>query len=613
MRADLLRLHPDTMFSLVERKRMLDAAWVVCLVALLLAVAVPWFFSVLDIDLARAALFVFVCAVGYLVIGSLTDRLTNQMAMATAMRIMPFLSVILMGPLWHLVGGLSNPVFLAAFVLPVVVSGIMMLGWHAHATALLSAVVAFTVALVESPDLRWYVAGGQPTIWAMLDGLSRLLPAGADLFPEVHTSPAYQLTMLATFAVTQCLVAFMTTPLAALLLRLDGRLQASNQMLSEVQGLFHAVLRAEPEPGAILYADSWQFVQASDSFFLRMQLRPSQMAGRTLFDVIEFGDQERVRSAFENASGEVPFCAYRVAGEMRIANLIFYRTAHAGISYLYVGWQEITDVYYLHSAFDALDEPLVVVGPHSQLKYSNKAAAELFGAMHLGMDPNAVPGLQKILDEHRRTPRSTEPLRCELGGRPYAVHRLAAPLPDGSGICTILWMHCMEREDALFEQAVRDALTGVYNRRYFDDALASHVERRRRGHELALAFFDLDDFKTINDTAGHAAGDTALLAFVGAMRSQLREADVFARRGGDEFAVLFIDCSTDVAAAAIARVHALVSSQGCVYEGRRLPLSFSAGLAACRPVDSVTDLLERADRAVYAAKEAGKGRCRIET
>jgi diguanylate cyclase (GGDEF)-like protein len=613
MRNPLLNLGAETLDNVLERKRMLDAAWVVCLAALLATVAVPWFFSVLEIDLGKVAVFVFLMALAYLAVGTITDRFTNLVAVAAAMRVMPLASIVLMGPLWHLAGGLANPVFLVAFVLPVILSGIMVSGWAAHMAAMLSVAVAFTVAFAESPDLRWYVAGGRESLYALISQLPQLGGSSASgAFPELRPSPAYLITILVTFAMTQTLVAFLTTPLASLVLRLDSRLKVSHRLLNEVQGIFHAVLSAAPDPSVVLYGDSFQPVQASDSFFQRMLVKPSGIVGKSIFQIINFEHPDRLRAAFDAPAGQIPFCVYHVGGETRIANLSFHRTDHAGVAYLYLGWQELTETYYLHAAFDALEGPLLVISADNGLHFVNRSAGDLFGPTHFGMHVDTVPGLSQILADARGLTPGDAPLHRTIDGKPYNVQSLSAKLPEESGVCTILWLHCIEREEALFEQATRDPLTGIYNRRYFDDALAAHIERRKRGHAVSLAYFDLDNFKTINDTFGHAGGDTALKGFAQAMRSQLREVDIFARRGGDEFAVLFIDCGTDVAAAAIARVHALIMKDGVHHEGQRLPLGFSAGLAECRPADTVADLLERADRAVYVAKHEGKGRCVVE-
>lgn len=614
MQTELSRLHADTAFAVLERKRMLDAAWVVCWVALLTAVAVPWFLNVLPINLGRAAWFVFVSALGYLAVAALTDRFTSQISVAAAMRFMPLVSILLMGGLWHLVGGISNPVFLSAFVLPVILSSSTAIGRQAQASALLSVVTVYLIALAESPDLRWYLTGGTPWIWKSLDALGSILPARLDVFPEVRTSPAYQFTILATFTVTQFLVAFLATPLATLLRRLDTRIQTSHHLLNEVQGLFHAVLSAEPDPSVIVYADSLQVVQASDSFFKRMLVRPSEILGRGLFDIVQFDSLDAVRQAFSTSGGELKFSVYRVHGELRIANVSFYRTEHRGTAYLYVGWQELTELYYLQSAFDAVDDPLVVVAADSRVHYANRTARDLFGELHFGRDVNEVTELAALLQESPAGSETDEETgHRAIGGRPYDVHRLTGRMPGEAGPCTIVWLHCVAREEALFEQAVRDPLTGIYNRRYFSDSLARHVAKSKTGRPLACAYFDLDNFKPINDRLGHAAGDAALQAFVSRVKSQLRAVDVFARLGGDEFAVLFVNCDLEVAAAAITRIRTNLDTDGWTFEGRRHELSFSAGLAACRPDDDVVGLLQRTDRAVYAAKSAGKGRSATET
>jgi diguanylate cyclase (GGDEF)-like protein len=352
-------------------------------------------------------------------------------------------------------------------------------------------------------------------------------------------------------------------------------------------------------------------VQASDSFFHRMLVKPSQLPGKTLFDLITFDDPDRIKRAFAAEHGELPFCVYRVGAEVRISNISFHRTMHAGLPYLYVGWLDLTEFYYLYSAFESLDEPLVLIGGGDVVHYSNRTAQALFGGLHFGKPVGGVAGLSEIVGSPAAASAGSEPLRVTLAGRPYLVRRTPAPLPGAGGICTIFWFHCVEKEDALFEQAVRDPLTGAYNRRFFDEALATQVDRRRRGHAVALGYFDLDNFKGINDTEGHAAGDVVLKAFVAALRSELRESDIVSRRGGDEFSVLFVDCDTEVAAAAIDRVHTRVQRDGAAFEGRRIPIGFSAGIAACRFDDAVDDLLERADQALYRSKAAGKGRCSV--
>jgi diguanylate cyclase (GGDEF)-like protein len=602
----------ELLLPLLERKRLLDTAWIVSMVGGLGPVAALWFLSILEVDLERAAWVVLVYAVVYLAVATRCDRLTTPAAMTLAIRSTTLVSVLFLGVLWHLVGGLDNPMFLLMFTLPVLISGIMMVGHLAELAALFSVVTVCFVALGESSGLRWYFERFHIAVPAIA-ALSRE-SAGSRPFEYLDVGPAYEFTVVATFACLQFIVAFVSTPLTSLLQRINARFEMSGKLLTEVQGLFHAVLRAVPEPSVILYADSGQIVQASDSFFQRMLVRPSQLAGKSIFEAVRFMDRERLDAAFETSAGEIPFCVYQVGNETRIANLSFHRTEHAGIKYMYLAWQELTELYYVKSAFDAVDDPLLVISADGVVNYANRPSKQLFGDLHFGMDATKVPALKALIDGSSLTNASAaDPSRYEISGTPYSVNTLPAPLPGESGMATILWLHCIAKEEELFEQAVRDPLTGIYNRRYFDDALHTHIERSKRGQRVALAYFDLDKFKSINDTLGHAAGDAALTTFVRAVKAQLRETDVFARRGGDEFAVIFVDCETPVAAAAIERVRHVLATDGGVYEGTRFEIGFSAGLAACHADDALEHLLDRADRAVYAAKEAGRGRLVIES
>src|SRR5712692_10493582 len=100
---------PQSLSALLERKRMLDGAWVVCLAVALGAAALPWFLSILEIDLARAAWCVCAYTIAYLVLAAATDRVSSSAGVVIAMRTMLLSSVVFLGLLWHLVGGLDNP------------------------------------------------------------------------------------------------------------------------------------------------------------------------------------------------------------------------------------------------------------------------------------------------------------------------------------------------------------------------------------------------------------------------------------------------------------------------------------------------------------------------
>jgi diguanylate cyclase (GGDEF)-like protein len=156
------------------------------------------------------------------------------------------------------------------------------------------------------------------------------------------------------------------------------------------------------------------------------------------------------------------------------------------------------------------------------------------------------------------------------------------------------------------QMADLDALTELHNRRYFHETLAREsVRAHRYARKLALIVFDLDDFKEVNDRIGHLAGDAVLAEAAARMRQVVRTADVPCRVGGDEFAVIMPESTLEDAEQLFTRIQTVMSTRAIGQAGR---LHLSAGLAELNPDDDSVSLFERADRALYAAKQAGKGR-----
>ena len=143
-----------------------------------------------------------------------------------------------------------------------------------------------------------------------------------------------------------------------------------------------------------------------------------------------------------------------------------------------------------------------------------------------------------------------------------------------------------------------DPLTGVPNRRVWEEELPRELDRARRmGTGLCLAMIDLDDFKSYNDRFGHQAGDQVLKEAAGAWRAEVRSTDLLARYGGEEFAVLLPDCGLDSAMEIAERLRAAPPECTC-----------SIGVAAWDRREAATELVARADRALYAAKAGGRNR-----
>lgn len=168
-------------------------------------------------------------------------------------------------------------------------------------------------------------------------------------------------------------------------------------------------------------------------------------------------------------------------------------------------------------------------------------------------------------------------------------------------------------ERALKRAALRDPLTGLLNRAAFADELNRAIERARRGnHRVAVLLLDLDHFKEINDSAGHQAGDLLLSQAGRRLHDQIRQSDVLARIGGDEFAVIFGDDATTADSAALAERLAEAMSRPFYVAGLQANIGTSIGIALFPQDASDGDaLLSRADMALYAAKASGRSGWRL--
>jgi diguanylate cyclase (GGDEF)-like protein len=162
--------------------------------------------------------------------------------------------------------------------------------------------------------------------------------------------------------------------------------------------------------------------------------------------------------------------------------------------------------------------------------------------------------------------------------------------------------------------ADHDPLTGLLNRRRFEAELADRVAQAGRyGGGGALVLLDLDDFKSINDSLGHPAGDAVIKSTAALLREQLRETDVLARLGGDELAVLLPRASAEQARRVAAKLVEAVRGHRVPFKGKRLRVTTSVGVAPISQprTQSAEDLMVEADIAVYGAKAAGRDRVRV--
>lgn len=270
---------------------------------------------------------------------------------------------------------------------------------------------------------------------------------------------------------------------------------------------------------------------------------------------------------------------------------------------------------------DAVADGVVVVDDRRLIRIVNPAAQRLFASepdrligvrleellswdKEVGEPHGAPPAPGRVVEASARRPDgSMVPIEVSVGGTTHHGRRLSVLV-----IRDITSRKAHER--AIRRLVYRDALTGVANRRRFEERLGEALALAERTNGLvALVLLDLDKFKAVNDTHGHATGDLVLRLLARRLRPIIRASDLLARLGGDEFAILLTGLTLPAGATVFA-ARVLERLERPLHVGRlRLPLAASVGVAVW-PEDGATaaDLVGHADDALYAAKRAGGGR-----
>lgn len=296
----------------------------------------------------------------------------------------------------------------------------------------------------------------------------------------------------------------------------------------------------------------------------------------------------------------------------------------------YDTWEDITEIGRLTEAgappkLDAIQERALL------LRADGVSAGEVFGLTQgdvlIGRANSATvtiddPGVSR--HHARLTPAAGRHLLEDLDSRNGSFVRgkriNRALLDDGDVVqlgprVSFRYVVVDPEGEALFRQlyqsSVRDALTGAYNRRHFDERLHAELAYAgRHGTDLSLIIFDVDHFKRVNDTFGHPAGDAVLKHVVKLGQHQVRAEDVFARYGGEEFAVLLRGVSPAGAVRAAERIRTTIEVLPATHDGRVIPISVSGGVAALseQSEPSADRLVRTADSRLYRAKREGRNR-----
>ena len=285
----------------------------------------------------------------------------------------------------------------------------------------------------------------------------------------------------------------------------------------------------------------------------------------------------------------------------------------------------------LHSIGDAV----ITTDARAIVDYLNPVAETLTGWSSVEAQGRPLQEVFRIVNEHTRQPASDPVARCLQEGKivglanhsiligrdghEYHIDDSAAPIRgrDGQMLGVVLVFHDVTETRQLTRQleydATHDALTGLINRTEFERRLARALASAQQyGARHALCYLDLDQFKVVNDTAGHAAGDELLRQINTILSGMFRERDSLARIGGDEFGLLLDNCPLDRAQLIAQTVVGNIRDHRFHWEGRTYQIGVSIGLTPITAeAQDTAQLLTQADVACYIAKEMGRNRVHI--
>lgn len=427
--------------ALRERKRLFDDVWLVTLVVVFVAIAVPWFVQALEVELAPIAWSLFAFGVVHLASMLAADMIRSERVLLALAFGQQVVGVLFLGLVWHLAGGLHNPLLLLVFALPVIAAGLST-GGQSFASALLAIATAAGVALFEAPELRWYLERAGLPLGALglrADALSDL----ARPFPGLAAPASYHFVALQLFAVLLFAVAMLTESFRSLLMRLYARVRLSHDALGDARAFAAEVLAAAPVPSALVYRDTYKVTLASRSFLRQFDVEPQALPERDLFALIEFAYPEVVQELIAGG-GTAPLVTYRAGGETRIAQMQVHAFEHAGTRLAHVSIDDVSGTYALQAGFDALDEACIVIGTGRRLLHLNRAARALVGEASLGAEAAqalAEPGLAD--DWWELGPRSEQERQVMLRGVLHQARCIALRVPGERDALTLLVLRAL--------------------------------------------------------------------------------------------------------------------------------------------------------------------------
>jgi hypothetical protein len=377
---DITRMLPAAPWT-DPQAQMLEDTWLLTIFAVLLATAFPWFVSAFNIDFAAASWALLALGAVYVAM-SLTANWQRHTPRARR-RLLAALNaagIIAMAAVWQHCGGLQNPVFLLAFVLPVIGSCALS-RWQPYLTATLAVLLVAGVSLSQDPELSWYAAGR----W-----LVRLLGAGPHAagangaFLGFYAPVGYDIVLLEVFAILIFASAVAAESIGNSFERLLDHLTGARADAVSGQEMWAGLMQRLPLPALLIDAESLEIVQSSEHMEPFFEAAPT-IAGRALFEVVDFSYPEPIQALIAGKGGTATATAVRTAAGLRMADIKVEHLVYERRRLALVLLIDATAAFCVAAALDVDEHAVFVIDARGKLLLSNRPARALF--------PDGLPGI----------------------------------------------------------------------------------------------------------------------------------------------------------------------------------------------------------------------------
>lgn len=368
------------------RVQLLDDIWLLTIVAILVATGLPWFASGFDVDVGTASW-------GLLALGGIHVAFTlltspggvSERWRERALLGLDVLGIMLVGFIWAHVGALQNPMFLTVFSLPVV-GGIFLSRWHPYLLALVGIGVVALVALIQVPELRWYVTGlvHGNSLLALMGGNQRA--AVQSTFAGFYAPLNYTIVLLEVFAILLLACAVVAEYIGTVFERLNANVGLARAEAERGQKIWAELIEKMPLPALLVDPYTMRIGACSALAASYLEAGDLPLEGRNLIDALLPTYADVVNDLINGADGEARATVIRVAGRQRITNMRVLHIAHKERRLALLTIEDATGIFCLEAALDSSDYAALVIDAQGRVLAFNKLANGLFGSLAPGAD-----------------------------------------------------------------------------------------------------------------------------------------------------------------------------------------------------------------------------------